>query len=436
MSVIRPKPPEDPLGYEPAAVFAAGIVPRSAVDGLADRLDAARAEVLAGREIRAGGGSSAAGSPAPTVVDLPDRLLAAYDTERPASELFAVLRTARRIRETVDRVIAVGDAGACAGIRTLFEACCHPCHNELGRGDRGGRPRLSMAGCHADNDSTQALLDLVSPAAGPRGDDLLDRWAVIAVGGSGSEETAAATRLFLAALLDGVAGDVPRLAQRVVTVAPPGDRLHDVAAAIGCPEACTIPAQVDGSRTVFTAAGLLPASIVGIDVVRLLEGAVAMNRRFREAPPAENPVLRYAAVSHLAAVGRGAACRVRATWASRLEALGAWHDRLRAEGPGRADRGVLVTQIVVGEPRRDRLTLPAFGPCAADQDGLDGMVGTTWPELLAAAVAEAREAAAREGSPPAEILLPRIDEHAVGQLLQMLMLAAAVEGRLAATGPQ
>ena len=38
MSVIRPKPPEDPLHYDPAGVLAAGGLSRSSLDGLAPRL--------------------------------------------------------------------------------------------------------------------------------------------------------------------------------------------------------------------------------------------------------------------------------------------------------------------------------------------------------------------------------------------------------------
>ena len=54
------------------------------------------------------------------------------------------------------------------GTRALFEACCHPFHNELPRGERGGRPRLSFEGFNMDNDSAQGLLDLVAPAGKPR----------------------------------------------------------------------------------------------------------------------------------------------------------------------------------------------------------------------------------------------------------------------------
>ena len=470
MSVIRPTPPEDPIRYDPSAVFEAGSISRSAVESLAGRLETARAESLADLDRWRQGGATPGESLDPAFIDLPDRLLADYGTKRLESELFAILQTARRIREAVDRVIVLGIGGSYMGTRALFEACCHPCHNELPRGERGGRPRLSFEGFTMDNDSAQGLLDLVAPAGTPRGDDLLDRWAVLVVSKSGGTlETAVATRLFLTALLNAVGGDVDGgdaaeavagLAQLVVPVTGKTGRLAELAKAIGCPDVFDIPDGVGGRFSVFTAVGLLPASIVGIDVVRLLEGAAAMNRRFREAPVADNPVLQYVAVSHLAEVEAGATIRVLSSWSNRLEAVGLWYDQLLSESLGKAGQGAtpltavttrdlhsrgqqhqdgrrdkLITNLVVGEPRRDRLALPKLGSYGADQDKLDDLVGTTWPEMLAAAVAGTNEAYAGAKRPTADILLPRIDEHVVGQLLQMLMLATVVEGRLVGTNP-
>ena len=45
--------------------------------------------------------------------------------------------------------------------------------------------------------------------------------------------------------------------------------------------------------SVLSAVGLLPAALMGLDVVKLLEGAVAMNEHFRTAPPQENIVLQF-----------------------------------------------------------------------------------------------------------------------------------------------
>ena len=461
MSVIRPQLPNDPIHYDAAAVFAAGGIARQEVDGLAGRLDAARTETLADIDRWRNGGLAAGEVCDPAFIDLPDRLLADFKTERPGSELGAILKTARRLREAVDRIVVLGIGGSYMGTRSIFEACCHPYHNELPRGERGGRPRLSFEGFNMDNDAAQGLLDLLAVRPGRGADDLLDRWALLVVSKSGGTlETAVATRLFLAALLEQVGGDVGRLAERVVPITGRSGRLADLARAIGCPEVFDIPDGVGGRFSVFTAVGLLPCAIVGIDVVRLLEGAAAMNRRFREAPVAENPVLQYVGVSHLAEERLGATIRVLSVWSSRLEAVGLWYDQLLSESLGKAERGAtpltavttrdlhsrgqqhqegrrdkLITNLIVEEPRRDRLALPPLGAFAHDEDKLDGFVGTTWPTMLAAAAAGTNAAYAAARRPTADIVLPRIDEHVIGQLLQMLMLATVVEGRLVGTNP-
>jgi len=79
----------------------------------------------------------------------------------------------------------------------------------------------------------------------------------------------------------------------------------------------------------------------------------------------------------------------------------------------------------VREPRRDPLVVPALEACAANADGIDHLTGTSWPDLLAATHA----AHARPEDPTDTILLPRVDEHSIGQLLQFLVLANLVASR-------
>jgi len=171
---------------------------------------------------------------------------------------------------------------------------------------------------------------------------------------------------------------------------------------------------------VFTPLGLLPAAVVGIDVVRLLQGAAAMNRRFREAQVSENPVLQFASVSRRLAE-QGGMARGFASASSQLDAVCRWYGQLTAH------RGLpLTTNLIVREPRRDPLVVPALAGCSGNEDGLDHLVGAAWPELLATA-------GAADASPPQPadaITLPRVDEHAIGQLLQFLVLARLVESRL------
>jgi glucose-6-phosphate isomerase len=407
MSVIRPKLPEDPIEYETAAVFVlGGSTPdrRNATEAGPERL---RKDVLGCAD-----------------VVRPDHLLDAYNTGggRADSELFAVLQAARRIRDTVDRVIVLGDGCGPLGARAIFESCAHPCHNDLSRGERGGRPRLSFVGSPLDNDAMQGLLDLVAPAGKPRGSDLLDQWAII-VGGTTDDGLgmATATRLLLASLFESVGGDRVALADRLVPITTHAGGLANLAASLGSTSVFTIPEDVGAGASLFTPLGLLPAAVAGIDVVRLLQGAAAMNRRFREAPLAENPVLQFAGASRHIAEQEGMA-RVLVSPSSQLDAVGRWHGRLTAT----AHRGkTLTTKLVVREPRRDPLVVPALPACATNADGLDRLTGTFWLDLLAAAL----QNEARSPSPTDTILLPRVDEHSIGQLLQFLVLANLVASR-------
>ena len=411
MSVIRPKPPEDPIAYDCASVWTHSGGSAASLDACAWSLEQARTDVL----------GSADGA-------MPDRLLDDYNTGggRAGSQLFAILQAARRIRDAVDLVIVLGGGCGVLAARAIFESCAHPCHNQLSRGERGGRPRLFFLGPDLDNDCLQGLLDVVSPAGKPRGSDLLDQWAVIIASESGSTvETAAATRLLLAAISESVDGEPTELARRVVPIHCQAGSLASVAASLGCTSAFTIPADVGAGSMVFAAMGLLPAAVAGIDVVRLLQGAAAMNRRFREAQVSENPVLQCAGVSRLMAE-QGGMVRVLTSRSSQLAAVCRWHERLAPH-----QSAPQTTHLVVREPRRDPLVVPILTGCSANEDGLDHLVGTSLPDLLAAT----RTTTTQAMGPADTILLPRDDEHTIGQLFQFLVLTKLVECVLADRQP-
>ena len=257
---------------------------------LAPRLAAARQEVLDNLALYERGG------PVPEEMqpldaaffDLPERLL---DEDRPL--LDRIIAAGDRLAKEVDRVVVLGIGGSYMGARALFEACCHPYHNEISRQRRGGRPRIYFEGNNVDNDAVQGLLDLVEGS---------DDWGIIVISKSGGTlETAVAFRVFLDALRKSCGGDQEKLRRRVIPVTGESGRLRDLAEALGCHDVFPIPDGVGGRFSVLSAVGLLPAAVMGLDVHHLLEGAAAMNERFRTAPPLENPVLDY--VGHDAADG-------------------------------------------------------------------------------------------------------------------------------------
>ncbi len=410
------------------------------------RLEAARQEVLANiRTFWEGGRVPDENSPLDAAFfDAPEQLLNEH-----RELLDQVLSAGDRLAKEVDRVIVLGIGGSYMGARALFEACCHPYHNELSRQRRGGRPRIYFEGNNVDNDAVQSLLDLVD------GDD---NWGIIVISKSGGTlETAAAFRIFLESLRNSCGGDQEKLRRRVLAVTGRTGRLRDLANALGCRDVFPIPEGVGGRFSVLTAVGLLPAAVMGLDVQRLLDGAVAMNEQFRTAPPLKNPPLDYAGVSQLMETRRGATIRVLSTWGKGLEALGLWYDQLLSESLGKNGQGAtpisvvntrdlhsrgqqhqegrrdkLITNVIADGAHRDPLALQ---PSDLDQDHLNSLAGKTMPELLDAAFTGTNQAYADDFRRTATIRLPRLDEASLGQLFQMLMIATVVEGRLIGINP-
>jgi len=377
-------------------------------------------------------------------MDLPERFLG-----RDRAVLDDIRATADRLAGEVDRVLVLGIGGSYMGARALFEACCHPYHNELSREARNGRPRVYFEGNNVDNDAVAGLLDVLAAD---------DRWAIVVISKSGGTlETAVGFRIFLDALKKSCGGDEAKLRRRIVPITGEKGRLRDLSQALGCPKVFPIHDGVGGRFSVLDPVGLFPAAVMGLDVVSLLEGAAAMNDRFRAAAPGENPVLDYVAVARLLEVRRGTTIRVLSTWGKRLEAVGLWYDQLLAESLGKDGQGTtpltvvntrdlhsrgqqhqegrrdkLITNLIVQQSDRPAL---AIEKSSFNQDRLNELAGKTLPDILRAALAGTNQAYAEDHRPTADLRLPRLDEATLGQVFQMFMLATVVEGRLIGVNP-
>ena len=217
-------------------------------------------------------------------MELPERMLEAYRTDRQSSELGRILETAQRIQQSVDRVVVLGIGGSYMGARALMESCCQPYYNEYSRAERGGRPKIYYEGNNVDNDWSQGLLNLLRS----QGDDM--PWSIVVISKSGGTlETAAAFRQFLHALQSEVGTE--RLPELVVPVTGKAGKLAELSDAIGCHSRFAVPDGVGGRFSVFSPVGLVPAALMGIDIIALLEGAAALNDHFRQAEFGENAVL-------------------------------------------------------------------------------------------------------------------------------------------------
>ncbi|TWT41612.1 glucose-6-phosphate isomerase [Botrimarina hoheduenensis] len=438
------------IKYEPhGAFFDHGGTSALELAAIGPQLEAARAEVLADAELWAAGAAvPASKNPLDAGFhQLPDRLLAEHSAQGAKSELGRIQTTADRLAAECRSVVVLGIGGSYMGARALLEACCHPYYNEVAPATRGGRPRIYFEGNNVDNDAVSGLVELLRQRDEP--------WGTVVISKSGGTlETAAATRIFLRELRE-AAGD--RLAERFVPVTGTSGKLFELSTALGCKAIYEVPDGVGGRFSVLSAVGLLPAALMGLDIVKLLEGAKAMNDHFASAPPSDNVVLQYVGVGHLLEETEECSTRILSTWGKRLEATGLWYDQLLAESLGKEERGAfpltvvntrdlhsrgqqhqegvrdkLITNVIVGSQHSKPL---AIGMSDNNQDQLNELADKTLPQILSAAIAGTNQAYRDDDRPTADIVLPTLDEHTIGQLLQMLMLATVVEGRLIGINP-
>jgi glucose-6-phosphate isomerase len=250
-----------------------------------------------------------------------------------------------------------------------------------------------------------------------------------------------------------------RLHRVIVPIAGARSRLRDLSRVDGYTddEILTIPDDVGGRYSVFTAVGLLPAAAMGLDIRAMLLGAGTMTRRFLEEPFDRNPVLQFAAVNHLLTEEHGKSTRVLAVWSRKLEAVGWWYDQLLSESLGKCGRGPTPLTVVntrdlhsrgqqLQEGTRDKVINNLvvktgrhppvmIGMADRNEDDLNQFSRKGIPDLLDAAARGTTEAHSDAARPAADIVLPAVTEYTLGQLMQMLMLATVVEGRLMGTNP-
>lgn len=448
------------LGFDRSGAFIEGVgVTEADFQELKPSLEAARTEVLdTDLKLYQGDGAIPAEKQPLDAgfLEMPARILEEYGKSGADSELGRILACAKRIQDAVDRVVILGIGGSYMGARALLDSCCMPYFNEQSRADRGGKPRIYFEGNNVDNDHSQALLEMLGN--GKPFQDVNDRWAIVVISKSGGTlETAVAFRQFLSALQASCEGNADQVAELVVPVTGEDGKLASLADALGVKDRFLVPDGVGGRFSVLSAVGLLPAAIMGLDVVALLKGAVEMNNTFRTAAVGENPVLDYVGTCHLLEEKCGVDQRVLSVWSKSLETAGLWYDQLLAESLGKQEKGALpltvvntrdlhsraqqhqegkrdklMTNVIVDQWRYDPLPV---GNSELNQDGLNQISDKTLPDVMDAALKGTNEAYLTEKRPTCDILLGRCDEYHLGQYFQMLMLATVVEGRLININP-
>ncbi len=204
--------------------------------------------------------------------------------------------------------------------------------------------------------------------------------------------------------------------------------------------------DLGGRFSVFSAVGMLPAMIAGLDAAGFRKGAdevlaVTLDAaELAQAPPASGAALTLSLAPRLAAA-------VFMPYDDRLLPFAHWQRQLWAESLGKDGNGATPVvargavdqhsqlQLYLDGPADKLFTLliagsspggPAIEPEIAERAGAEYLAGRNLGDLMLAEAHATRDAIREAGRPLREIVLAELDEAAIGALMMHFMLETVI----------
>ena len=340
----------------------------------------------------------------------PSGLLEEYKTNRRNGLLGRILGAAKSLRDATDRVVLLASPRATNLAQALFAACCHPFHNDLPRSQRGGRPKIYFAPASGDNDALNGLLDALNSSA-DTSSETEGGWTLITMDDCGDRELVAGlSEVFL----DAMQQRKPSRAPSAIVVCNNRSPLEEIAQRY---ELVALSAPNDEAIQLHPGV-LLTASIMGMDIVKLLRGAAFAANQFAALPPGGNLAFDLAVLHQtLAGEPKNAIWHLEA-YISSLRPLA---DCLSMR-PSAAGSPKFVIQLIAETVRFDRLRVKL---------STKGKSNLYLNELATQQANAAAVQLRTSGTPVATIRLKEFDEHAVGQVLATMNIAQQMAAHLA-----
>lgn len=369
------------------------------------------------------------------------------------NQVRAVLDYARALPAAIDTVVVLGIGGSSLGPHALYSALGRPL--DALRPRAAGLPRRLLFPDNSDPATFEAVLEICPPER--------TLWNVVTKSGSTAET--AAQLLVVFDRLSAALGAEGARRQVVVTTDPSKGALRRLADRLGL-TAFPIPPSVGGRFSVLSAVGLLPAACAGLDVTGLLDGARAMRDRVLEPDLRQNPALFLATALAAHHQDRGRSMVVMMPYADALYDTADWFRQLWAESLGKANdvdgkpvhvgptpiasRGATdqhsqlqlyaegpddKTYLFLAPRERPHLELPRSEPASAEPEDYGYLAGRDMGALIDAELRGTIASLTRRGRPNAHIALDRLEAHALGELLMLLMATTAYAGPLYRVNP-
>ena len=344
-----------------------------------------------------------------------------------------------------DNILVLGIGGSALGGIAVTEALLKPYWNLLTPDKRKGLPRIFFLD-NIDPDTINGLLEVID----------LKKTLVNVITKSGDTAETMSQFMILKDLMTKELGDDYRK-NIVATTDKKMGILRQLADQEGY-KTFFVPDDVGGRFSIFSAVGLLPFALVGLDIDEIINGIKDMDLLLKNTDINQNIAAQGALIQYLLDTEKGKNLSVMMPYSSRLKYVSDWYAQLWAESLGkevnnngeRVNIGPTPIKALGATDQHSQIQLYNEGPNNKvitfirvenfdtqleipkifEYTGVGYLGGKTINDLINAEADSTRVSLADYKRPTLTLTIDKIDEYNLAQLLYMLEVQTAIAGEL------
>ena len=362
-----------------------------------------------------------------------------YDKE----EFKRIKKAAKKIKKESDILVVIGIGGSYLGARAVIESLTSSFYNMLPDKQRK-YPQILYAGNNLSSNYLNELIEYIGDKD----------FSVNVISKSGTTtEPAIAFRVFREILENKYGIDEARSRIYATTDKEKG-ALKTLAENEG-DEQFVVPDNIGGRYSVLTAVGLLPIATAGIDIDKLMEGARVAQERYNDPNLKYNECYQYAVVRNIL-YKLYKNTEILVNYEPKMHYFTEWWKQLFGESEGKDEKGILPVGVdnttdlhsmgqYIQEGRRNlfETVVSVKTPNSdfiinSDDDNLDGLnylAGKKLDYVNKKAMEGTVQAHVSGDVPNIGVLMNKLDEENIGELIYFFEKACAMSGSLLGVNP-
>ncbi len=370
-------------------------------------------------------------------ISLPENMLKSIEFEEIES-------VALEINKNADLLVCIGIGGSYLGAKAILEALLPPFHNMQDKERRSG-PKVIFAGQNISGRYHESVLNEI---------ELASSVYVIVISKSGTTTEPGISFRLIREKIEKKYGHIESSKRIIAVTDAHRGALKTISDKSGY-RTFIIPDDIGGRFSVFTPVGLLPIAAVGIDIKKLLKGALDQSQICKEENPSLNPALMYAILRNIL-LNKGYITEIMVNYEPALHFISEWWKQLYGESEGKDGKGIFTASVdfttdlhSLGQMIQDgqRIMFETILNIESEQsnlkvnklndntDDLEYLAGKKFEEINKMAL-KGTMVAHYDGKVPNMIFnIPEMNSYYIGKLLYLFEFACGISGYTLGVNP-